>query len=362
MYIKSLTLKNFRNYKEQVLEFDPMTNIFCGMNAQGKTNLLEALYLFSMGKSFRTAQDADLIRFGEEYTKASLLFCDRNREHTLEIIILRNKKKQIKINGLTISRLSELVGNLHVVLFYPEELGLVKGGPNLRRRFMDVALSQLRPAYYYTLGRYQRVVEQRNKLIKRIRLSGNRSLTDTMFVWNEKLADYGMELVQYRIAFMERLTKLAQKAHFEASGEKLELFYRPRFAQKEDFLKKLENSLEREIEQGYTLYGPHREDFEIFIDEKEARLFGSQGQQRSAVLSLKLAQADLLFEEYNEYPVLLLDDIMSELDGTRRTYLAGKIPDKQVFITCTEIDALLGQGRVFTVQDGQAEPEQSYGK
>ena len=212
-------------------------------------------------------------------------------------------------------------------------------------------------------------------------------MTDTMFVWNEKLADYGMELVQYRIAFMERLTKLAQKAHFEASGEKLELFYRPRFAQKEDFLKKLENSLEREIEQGYTLYGPHREDFEIFINEKEARLFGSQGQQRSSALSLKLSESEIIKEITGDEPVILLDDVMSELDLTRqdyilnnisgrqvfitccdpntvlrRTYLAGKIPDKQVFITCTEIDALLGQGRVFTVQDGQAEPEQSYGK
>lgn len=354
MYIKSLTLQNFRNYQNQTLTFDSATNVFCGMNAQGKTNLLEALYLFSMGKSFRTAQDADMIHFGEAYTKAVLTFCDRHREHSIEIIILRNKKKQIKINGLTIQRLSELVGNLHVVLFYPEELGLVKGGPNLRRRFMDVALSQLRPAYYHTLGRYQRVVEQRNKLIKRIRLSGNRALCDTMFVWNEKLADYGTELVQYRTEFMERLSHLAQKAHYEASGEKLELFYRPRFTQKEMFLNKLETGLERELEQGYTLYGPHREDFEIFINDKEARLFGSQGQQRSAVLSLKLAQADLLYEEYDEYPVLLLDDIMSELDGTRRAYLAGRIPDKQVFITCTEMDALLGKGRVFEIKGGQA--------
>lgn len=359
MYIKSLSLKNFRNYQEQSLTFDEATNVFCGGNAQGKTNLLEALYLFSIGKSFRTQQDADLIRFGEDYTKLTLRFSDRHREHTLEIIILRSRRKQIKINGLTISRLSELVGHLNVVLFYPEELGLVKEGPNIRRRFMDVAISQLRPAYYHTLGRYQRVVEQRNKLIKRIRLSKNGAagLIETVPVWNEKLVDYGMELMQYRSAFMERLDQLAQKAHFEASGEQLHIAYKPRFATREEFLSKLAESFERELEQGYTLYGPHREDFDIFINDKPAKSFGSQGQQRSAVLSLKLAQADLLFEEYGEYPVLLLDDIMSELDQKRRAYLAGKIPDKQVFITCTELDSLLERGRQFSVSAGHAAVE-----
>ncbi len=354
MYIKSLTLKNFRNYEEQSLLFDEKTNIFLGNNAQGKTNLLESLYLFSMGKSFRTNQDLELIRFGEEYTKAELIFCDRKREHTLEIIILRDKKKQIKINGLTISRLSELMGHLTVVLFYPEELGLVKEGPYIRRRFMDVAISQLRPQYYHILGRYHRVVEQRNRLIKKIRQNGSGELLDTVSVWNEQLATLGCELMQDREEFMARLNALAQKTHFDASGEKLSVVYKPRFESKEAFLEKLKTSFDRELEQGYTLYGPHREDFEIYINDKEAKVFGSQGQQRSAVLSLKLAQADLLFEEYGEYPVLLLDDIMSELDAQRRSYLVGKIPDKQVFITCTEVDAIL-RGKVFAVSKGKAE-------
>ncbi|MBE7022201.1 MAG: DNA replication/repair protein RecF [Ruminococcaceae bacterium] len=355
MYIKSLCLQNFRNYSEQKLVFDTATNVFCGGNAQGKTNLLEALYLFSMGKSFRTQQDAELIRFGEEYTRAVLTFCDRNREQTLEIIILRDRKKQIKINGLSITKLSELIGNLHTVLFYPEELGLVKEGPYVRRRFMDVALSQLRPAYYHTLGLYHRTLEQRNRLIKKIRFDAAGAMRETVFVWNEKLVDYGMELVNYRREFMKRLGKLAQKAHEEASGEKLDLQYRTRFLDKASYLEKLESSFEREVEQGCTLYGPHRDDFEIFINDKEAKSFGSQGQQRSAVLSLKLAQADLLYEEYGEYPVLLLDDIMSELDQTRRAYLAGRIPDKQVFITCTELDGLLERGKIFTVTGGHAE-------
>lgn len=354
MFIKSLRLQNFRNYSDQRLEFDPTTNVFCGGNAQGKTNLLEALYLFSMGKSFRTQQDAELIRFGEDYTRAELVFCDRNREQTVEIIILRDRKKQIKINGLSISKLSELIGNLHVVLFYPEELGLVKDGPYARRRFMDVALSQLRPAYYHTLGQYHRTLEQRNKLIKKIRFSESDAMRETVFVWNEKLADYGMELVSYRTAFMEEMQALARQAHFEASKEELTLSYRPRFTDKQAFLEKLESSFAREVEQGCTLYGPHRDDFEIYINGKEAKSFGSQGQQRSAVLSLKLAQADLLFKEYGEYPILLLDDIMSELDKERRAYLAGRIPDKQVFITCTDLDGLLERGKVFAVSNGRA--------
>lgn len=355
MFIKSLSLVNFRNYSEQKLVFDEATNVFCGGNAQGKTNLLEALYLFSMGKSFRTQQDAELIRFGEDYTKAVLTYCDRNREHTIEIIILRDKKKQIKINGVSITKLSELIGNLNTVLFYPEELGLVKEGPYIRRRFMDMALSQLRPAYYHALGRYHRTLEQRNRLIKKLRFENTDSGRDTVFVWNEKLAEYGMELITYRAEFMERLQKLAQKAHYEASKEELSLCYRPRFTDKESYIKKLEASFCRELEQGCTLYGPHRDDFEIYINDKEAKSFGSQGQQRSAVLSLKLAQADLLYEEYGEYPVLLLDDIMSELDKERRAYLAGRIPDKQVFITCTDIDGLLARGSVFAVSGGHAE-------
>ncbi len=355
MYIKSLSLQNFRNYKEQHLTFDSGTNIFCGGNAQGKTNLLEALYLFSMGKSFRTQQDADLIRFDEPYTKMVLTFSDQYREQKIEIIILRDRKKQIKINGVTISRLSELIGHLHVVLFYPEELGLVKEGPFIRRRFLDVALSQVKPSYYHTLGRYHRVLEQRNKLIKKIRVTGDKSLYDTMFIWNEKLATLGMEIIDARKEFMTRLEAQAKKAHFDASGEELSLVYKTRFETKEEFLEKLETSLERELEQGCSLYGPHRDDFDIFINGKEAKVFCSQGQQRTAVLSLKLAQADLLFSEYGEYPVMLLDDIMSELDASRRAYLAGKIPDKQVFITCTEIDGTLQKGRVFTVSGGAAE-------
>ena len=354
MYVKRLSLQNFRNYRSEEIVFGSGTNILYGDNAQGKTNALEALYLFSIGKSFRTPQDRDMILFGEEATRVELEFADAQRNNTIEITIRRDRKKQIKVNGVGIHKLSELVGKLNVVLFCPEELGLVKEGPNVRRRFLDIAVSQLRPKYYYLLGRYNKVLEQRNKLIKKIRFQGEGGLADTMFVWNEKLADYGAEIIRYRLEFVEKLGGFAKKVHHEVSGEALTLEYRTKYADRAALLEKLGASLPRELEAGYTLYGPHRDDLNLFIEEKDAKNFASQGQQRSVVLSLKLAQADLLFEETDEYPVLLLDDIMSELDAGRRAYLVQKIYNKQVVITCTDIDRLLqdGQANEIHIQNG----------
>lgn len=349
MYIEHLSLKNFRNYSGEEFSFIPQTNILYGENAQGKTNALEALYLFSIGKSFRTAQDRELIRFGEELARAELTFSDAKRRQKIEIILRRDRKKQIKINGVVIHKLSELVGKINVVLFCPEELGLVKDGPNVRRRFLDIALSQLRPNYYHLLGLYNKVLDQRNHLIKKIKYKNAASLSETMFVWNEKLAAYGVQLVEYRSEFIRTLEEYAKKVHQEISGEILGMEYRTRIGTKEEFLEKLNHNLEKELEQGYTLYGPHRDDIYLTIGGRDAKNFASQGQQRTIVLSLKLAQADLLFEETDEYPVLLLDDIMSELDSGRRAYLSQKIRDKQVVITCTDIERNLCSGNTKTV-------------
>ncbi|MBR5156545.1 MAG: DNA replication/repair protein RecF [Clostridia bacterium] len=349
MYIEHLSLKNFRNYKNEEFSFIPHTNILYGENAQGKTNALEAVYLFSIGKSFRTTQDRELIRFGEETARAELVFSDNKRQQKIEIILRRDKKKQIKINGVVIHKLSELVGRLNVVLFCPEELGLVKEGPNVRRRFLDIALSQLRPNYYHLLGLYNKVLEQRNNLIKKIKFQNASSLADTMFVWNEKLATYGVQIAAYRSEFVKLLEGYAKKVHSEICGEELLVEYRTRVGTKEDFLEKLNNNLDKEIEQGYTLYGPHRDDIYLAVSGKDAKNFASQGQQRTIVLSLKLAQADLLFEETGEYPVLLLDDIMSELDSGRRAYLAGKILNKQAVITCTDVEQNLKTDTAKTI-------------
>ena len=355
MYIKQLRLKNFRNYKDEIINFTPKTNILCGDNAQGKTNALEAVFMFAFGKSFRTQQDRETIMLGEPYTKIELLYKDAKRDNTIEIIVLKDRKKQIKINGVNITKLSELLSKLYVVLFFPEELGLIKDGPFVRRRFLDVALSAARPRYYHLLGKYNKILDQRNNLIKKMRTGGKTPIADTLKVWNEGLCTIAMELCRYRSEYVEKLCEAAKKIHFEATGEELFISYKTRFKSKEEMLAKIEASFERELEQGCTLYGPHRDDIEILIDEKDAKSFASQGQQRSAVLSLKLAQAEILFEETGEYPVLLLDDILSELDEKRRSFLVKKIPDKQVIITCAGIDKVFdgSNANIITVKDGR---------
>ena len=213
MYIKKLCLKNFRNYKDETISFTPKTNILCGDNAQGKTNALEALYMFAFGKSFRTQQDRETIMLGESYTKIDVLYSDNYRDNTIEIIILKDRKKQIKINGVNITKLSELLSKLYVVLFFPEELGLIKDGPYIRRRFLDVALSAARPKYYHILGKYNKILEQRNNLIKKMRFSSQTPLADTLKVWNESLCAYAMEICRYRKEYIEKLCQSAKKIH-----------------------------------------------------------------------------------------------------------------------------------------------------
>lgn len=338
MYVKKLKLYGFRNYKSEEFEFLPDTNILYGNNAQGKTNALEALYLFSIGKSFRTQQDKELINFDEAFTRLSVEFDDKIRTNEIEIVIKRDRKKQIKINDIPIAKMGDLIGRFTVILFSPDELNLTKGSPNARRRFLDIALSQMRPKYYHILRRYNKVLEQRNNLIKKLRVCSDASSKETLFIWNEKLAEYGMAIIEYRKSFVEKLQKFSKDIHFEISGENFEIRYKPAFSTKEEFKEKLDKSIDKEIEQGFTLYGPHRDDLDIYTEGKDIKTYGSQGQHRSAVLALKLAQADIIYDDTEEYPILLLDDIMSELDSARRTYLVNKIKNKQVIITCTDAD------------------------
>ena len=270
--------------------------------------------------------------------RITVLFENNIRENEIEIVVRRDRKKQIKINGVPITKMGELIGLFSVVLFSPDELNLTKGSPHARRRFLDIAVSQMRPKYYHILRRYNKILEQRNNLIKKIRFSKDESLKATIGIWNEKLAEYGMSIISYRNRFVEKLSKYAREIHKEISGDDFEIRYKASFETKEQFFEKLTNSFSKELEQGFTLYGPHRDDLDIITNGKDIKIYGSQGQHRSAVLALKLAQADLFFEDTGEYPVLLLDDIMSELDSERRSYLAGKICDKQVIITCTDAE------------------------
>ena len=356
MYVKKLKLTGFRNYKSEEFEFLPSTNILYGNNAQGKTNALEALYLFSIGKSFRTQQDRELISFDENFTRLYVEFEDRVRTNEIEIVVRRDRKKQIKINDVPISKMGDLIGKFCVILFSPDELNLTKGSPNARRRFLDIALSQMRPKYYHILKRYNKVLEQRNNLIKKLRFSPDARAKETLFVWNEKLSEYGIALIEYRKSFVEKLYEYSKQIHKEISGEEFEIKYKSAFLSKEEFKEKLDTSIEKEIEQGFTLYGPHRDDLDIFTQGKDIKTYGSQGQHRSAVLALKLAQADMIYEEMGEYPVLLLDDIMSVLDSVRRAYLVGKIKNKQVIITCTDADEIgmsSGEANLIHIENGK---------
>ena len=238
MYVKELRLSGFRNYKEESFSFCSGTNIIYGNNAQGKTNALEAVYLFSIGKSFRTQQDRELIRFDEAFTKIDVCFDDAQRENEIEIVVRRDRKKQIKINGVPINKMGELIGCFTVVLFSPDELNLTKGSPNARRRFLDIAVSQMRPKYYHLLRRYNKVLEQRNNLIKKLRHTNDETLKETLGVWNEKLSDYGMAVVTYRKKFVETLKTYAKEIHLEISGEEFGLDYKTGFSSKEEFLEK----------------------------------------------------------------------------------------------------------------------------
>ena len=358
MIVKSLTVVNFRNYEREHIELGSGTNVIYGNNAQGKTNLLEAVHLFASGKSHRTKTDRELIRFGEKFMKVCIEFSDKDRDYKAIMQIGADLKKSVKINNVPITKLSMLMRYLNVVMFSPEDLEIIKGAPQMRRRFLDEAISQLYPAYLKSLISYHKNLAQKNALLKKLKFSG-RCDDATLSVWNEQIAEDGYRIMLYRREYIEKLGSFAGRIHKEISGENLNLLYTPSIdcdiIDKEKFFLKLDSVKEREIENGASLYGIQRDDIRFFINENEVRTYASQGQQRTAVLSLKMAQMDYIKDVRDEYPVLLLDDIMSELDTTRRTYLANRIKGKQVIITCTDSDMVeTGEStKLFKVENGK---------
>ena len=341
MYISSLTLSNFRNYEQETIKFSRGTNLIYGNNAQGKTNILEAVYLFCQGRSHRAKTDKELIRFGNDFASLTAEFHDANRDYSANIRLIKNGKKNIKINHVQITKLSMLMSYLNAVMFSPEDLELVKGSPSSRRRFTDSAISQLYPGYLSNLIDYNKALMQKNSLLKTIRTSG-RNAYSTLEVWNEQLAHTGAKSMEYRADSISQLNKFASAIQKEISGEDLLAEYAPSIKtdnfNEESFFEFLQSRREREIDMGSAQYGIQRDDINISINGREARTFGSQGQQRTAALSLKIAQADYIRSIKDEYPILLLDDILSELDINRRMYLCEKIKDKQVLITGTDSD------------------------
>lgn len=357
MYIKTLKLSNFRNYKSARLEFSPYTNVIYGNNAQGKTNILEAVYLFSQGRSHRARSDRELIRFGEGFAKLNLEFSDERRDYSGQMQILKNGRKAVSVNHVHIVKLSALMNYLNVVMFSPEDLDLVKGSPGVRRRFIDSSISQLYPSYLSSLIDYNKALNQKNSLLKLLRARGVVS-DPTLDIWNEQLAENGARIMRARLEFSELIETAAKKIQVEISGEQLGIKYVPSIKTDEitaqAVLEKLKEYERREIDAASSLHGIQRDDIEIYVNEREVRLFGSQGQQRTAALSLKIAQADYIKEVKGEYPVLLLDDIMSELDINRRMYLAERIRDKQVLITSTDTDLIdkATETKLFRIENG----------
>ena len=347
MIIKEIYLKNFRNYRELSLKFNEKLNVIYGENAQGKTNLLEAIYLSSIGKSFKPVTEKEMILFGEKHLDVRVDYFSGGRDMYNTIRLFTEKKKAVTVNGVGLTKMSELVGNLTVVIFTPGELSLIKDGPGLRRRFIDMLICQVRPRYMSVLSGYNKLIEQKNRLLKEIKQKP--SLAETLDVWDEQLSDYGAEIILNRKFFLDKIMENALKYHLEISKNKEEISAKIKSSAhisdtcdkaivKEELLKAFRENREREMFLASSIAGPHRDDIEFYINGESAKVYGSQGQQRTFVLSLKLAQKDLFTEETGEQPVLLLDDITGELDISRRKYLFSKIKGSQVFITCTDTD------------------------
>jgi DNA replication and repair protein RecF len=362
MWLQSLTLNRYRNLEPLVLEPSEGLNVLVGSNAQGKTNLLEAIYVCCVGRSHQTVRDRELIRWGEE--TASLMVDCRHRDgpHRVEVRLTLSGRKMVRINGHPVHRLGELMGHMNAVIFSPAELSLVRDGPSCRRRFIDIAMSQIRPAYFYTLQRYQHALAQRNALLRAIAAGGGGR--DTLPVWEAQLARSGARLIVARRDFCDRLSQRAAGIHERLSGgEKLLAVYEAsaRSGDVPDLEAELQagmmNGRDADIRRGATSLGPHRDDLALTLDGRDIRAFGSQGQKRTCALSLKLAEREMMREETGEEPLLLLDDVLSELDEDRRRMLLSHIENTQVFITCVNAEqapALYRRSaRVYDVEAGR---------
>lgn len=374
MYIKSLTLEGYRNLKNTALMPSKGINVICGDNAQGKTNLVECIWLFTGGRSFRGAKDKELITFGEKSSKVKILFNAAGRDQTLEINIGNNRRTAI-LNDVPKNYMSQIIGTFCAVVFSPNHLTLVKNGPDERRNFIDSAICQIKPSYASMLARYRRILNERNALLKDI--PRHRELEDTLDIWNERLAQEGAGIACERIRYTEKLSEAAEKFYHGISDgkENLKISYRTvvkeicdanREQIEKSFLEKLQKRQNDDIHYGFTTIGIHRDDMTVRINGRDARSFGSQGQQRSAVLALKLAEAEILGSYKGEKPVILLDDVLSELDASRKNYLLNKLDDMQVFITCCESSVkseniiFIRNGKISVSEDGNS--VSSFGK
>lgn len=352
MYCKRITARNFRNIEEAEVEFCDGVNILAGENAQGKTNLLEGIFYTSVGRSFRGAHTPEMISFGKPTAELKIDFKDSKRDQTIKVTMFRDKQRKIEKNGVKMDKLSDIVGAFRAVLFCPEHLSMIKDGPAGRRSYMDMAISRDHPMYMYSLQRYAYLLKQRNTLIKSA-YNDRATFDGTVELWSEQLAAEAAIIADMRLSFIERVSSHVAEIFEEMTGEK-EIptlkyegssgqpteEYHDRGRTKEKYFELLMSNHDREISAGATLWGIHKDELDIAINGKKARIFCSQGQQRSLALALKLAEGEICREEFGDHPVFLFDDVLSELDETRRDYLIHKIHGKQVIITSCEAGLL----------------------
>ena len=349
MIIKSLELQNFRNYNTLQLEFDSRTNIFYGDNAQGKTNILEAIFMTATTKSHKGSKDQDIIRFGYEEAHIRSYLFKEEITRQIDMHLRKGKTKGIAIDSQRIKKAAELMGLLNVVFFSPEDLSIIKNGPAERRHFIDMELCQLDSFYLYNLNHYNKIVNQRNKLLKD--LSVKPGLKETLSIWDSQLASFGSKLIERREIFIEQLGDIIRELEIKIIYEKnVEI---------DDLEEKLKKNQEKDIILKQTTVGPHRDDIRFMVNDVDIRKFGSQGQQRTAALSLKLSEIELVKKSIKDTPVLLLDDVLSELDSNRQNYLLNSIGDVQTIITCTGLDEFVKNrfeiNKVFKVVNGTIE-------
>ena len=363
MILKSVALSHFRNYENLYMEFDRGTNILYGDNAQGKTNVLESVYVSGTTRSHKGSRDRELIQFGEEEAHIQTIVEKKEKDFQIDMHIKKNRSKGIAINKIPIKKAAELFGILNIVFFSPEDLNMIKNGPSERRRFLDVELCQLDRIYLFHLTNYNKILNQRNKLLKDINFKPE--LKDTLPVWDMQLIDYGKKIIASRKDFVKQLNEIIYEIHRRISGEREELFlsYEPDVPE-EKFEEELARSQERDVKFGMTSVGPHRDDMCFLIHDIDIRRFGSQGQQRSCALSLKLSEIELVKSSIKETPVLILDDVLSELDSSRQNFLLNSIHDIQTIITCTGLDEFVKNrfeiNKVFKVVNGTVKAENSF--
>lgn len=363
MIVESVELSNYRNYDSLNMNFDEHVNIIYGDNAQGKTNILESLYLCSTSKSHRGSKDKEIIRFGQDESHIKLNVKKHNMNYRIDMHLKKNKSKGIAVNGIPIKKAIELFGIINIVFFSPEDLNIIKDGPSERRRFIDMELSQLDKIYLNNLVNYNKVLVQRNKLLKDIAFAPNNTqLLDTLDIWDMQLVKFGSEIIKGRISFIEKINEIIVDIHSKLTGgsEELKVSYVP-FVDIDNFERELKASRDRDIKYKLTNIGPHKDDLIFLINGNDVRKYGSQGQQRTAALSLKLSEIELVKIIIKDTPVLLLDDVLSELDSNRQNFLINSIGDIQTIVTCTGLEEFINNriniNKLFKVTDGSVSSE-----